>query len=31
MQTMDHINVFPPDLTVKVSDLTEDESELKEW
>ena len=31
MQTMDHINVFPPDLTVKVSDLTEVESELKEW
>ena len=31
MQTMDHINVFLPDLTVKVSDLTEDESELKEW
>jgi hAT family C-terminal dimerisation region len=31
MQTMDHINVFPPDLTVKESDLIEDECELKEW
>ena len=34
MQTMDHFNVFPPDLTVKINDITEKdlpECELEEW
>lgn len=34
MQTMDHANVFPPDLTVKISDFSEEilsECELGEW
>ena len=30
MQTMDHVNVFPPDLDIENNDFVEDEDALEE-